>query len=118
MSDANLFDADAVLGAIEPPVLVLGGERHTGHVLSWAEMLPFTERLQSLIDAKAAEGEYQRFAVDFLNAMGLPGEQLLTVPIGVAWPAVHHFLSASQASAVPTRPRMATPSSPPGEGAA
>jgi hypothetical protein len=116
--DINVFDADAVLGAIEPPVLVLGGERYTGHVLSWAEMLPITQRLEGLIDVKAGEEEYQKFAVDFLNAMGLPGELLLTVPIGVAWPAVHHFLSASQASAAPTHPRMATPTSPPGEGAA
>ena len=116
---ARAYDADAVLAAIEPPVLKLGGETYTGRVLSWAEMLPLTQRLEQLIDGTGTkEQDYQTFAADLFTAMGLPTAQLLQLPIGVAWPAVHYFLSVSQASAPPgpdspSSPPTAGPSSPP-----
>lgn len=110
---ARAFDADAVLSALEPPVLLIGGQAYTGRVLSWAEMLPFTQRLEGLIDGQSTEQEYQTFAVDLFTAMELPAKLLLSMPIGVVWPAVYYFLSVSQASA-PSGPD--SPQAPPTPG--
>lgn len=108
----NVFDADAVLAALEPPTLKVGGTEHRGRLLSWKEVVPFSQRLDALVDGKATDPEaYRLYARDLFAAMGFPPEVLDGLPIAVAWPAVNYFLAVSQAAVAPSPPSTAGASS-------
>ena len=76
------MDVDALIKALEPPTITVGGKEYTGKILSLHQMLPLIKRFEDMSETVGVEELAELLGATF-SAVGFPPEVAEQLPLAV-----------------------------------
>ena len=76
------MDVDALISALEPPTITVGGKDYTGKILSLHQMLPLIKRFEDMEETVSIE-ELTNLLGETFGAAGFPPEVAEQIPLAV-----------------------------------
>jgi len=76
------MDVDALIKALEPPMITVGGKDYTGKILSLHQMLPLIKRFEGMEDTVSIE-DLTGLLADTFESAGFPPEVAEQIPLAV-----------------------------------
>lgn len=89
-----MFNADEYLAATTPPSIVIGGQTYTGKLLGFDDWLRFQQQFDRIEQKQADLEEIHRLAGDLCQALELPVDHVLALPMGAVVAAMADFLKS------------------------
>lgn len=111
----KLYDLDAMVAAMEPPAILLGGKQYRGKLVGFLDSQRLLQRFQQLDAARKRQeldpAEYVAFLRDLCDTLGLPSDLILKQPAPVVTAVMRDFFTfLAQTSLKPPMNGSSSPS--------